>query len=312
MSSSIREKYRRDLIDDNRAQDYLFEIHIAWHFFLKGYDIKWHESDSESHSEFLVRTPEFEFNVECKRISVDASKKIRRRDFYRLAEKIIPKVERMRYSGAIDIVLMDKLHGNDEFLNKLASQVVSHVAKGTVKGVFQIVLGSLSLELIAANENPVDLYDRFNHLWERKSQQAHGAIFVRSKNGKPVDPVELTLMSDRSDRVLDGIRDRISKAAKTQLDESKPGLIACFLEGVDDLKELATDSGLQIMTNLLLAKASFSHVAAITYSSETLVERSAKSEKFFNQGLIFRNPCCTYEKAKDFQFLSGEEKDFLI
>ena len=308
MPDAVKEKYRRDLIDDNRANDYLFEIDIAWHFFQKGYELEWYENGLESHSEFLVRAPEFEFNVECKRISVDISRRIRRRDFYRLAEQLIPKIAHMGYSGAIDIVLKDKLHGNDSFLNELASQVVSEGCNGRVKGDFQIPLGSLVLELVPANGNPVDLYERLNHLWKRKSEQAHGAIFAKSQNRKPVDPVELTLMCERADNVLDGIRDRIMKA-KTQLNESKPGLIACFLAGVDDLRELAKDSGLQIMSSLLLAKETFSHIAGISYSSEPHVERSADSERFFNQALIFRNPHCRYEKAKDFQFLSGEQED---
>ncbi len=308
MPDTVREKYRKDLIDDNRANDYLFEIDIAWHFFQKGYDIKWYESGLESHSEFLVRTPEFEFNVECKRISVDISRRIRRRDFYRLAEQLIPKISKMGYSGMIDIVLKDKLHCNDKFLNELASQVVNEVNNGRLQGGFEIPFGSLVLELVSAKGNPVDLYERFNHLRRRKSEQAHGAIFAKSKDRRPVDPVELTLMCERADNVLDGIRDRIMKA-KTQLDELKPGLIACFLEGVDDLRELAKDSGLQIMSNLLLAKETFSHIAAISYSSEPLIERNAESERFFNQALIFRNQHCRCEKAKDFQFLYGEQED---
>ena len=97
--------------------------------------------------------------------------------------------------------------------------------------------------------------------------------------------------------------------AKAQLDESKPGLIACFLEGVDDLRELAKDSGLQMMSSVLLDKETFSHIAGISYSSEPLKERTTESERFFNQALIFRNPHCKYEKAKDFQFLSGEQED---
>lgn len=308
MPDAVREKYRKDLIDDNRANDYLFEIDIAWHFFQKGYDIKWYESALKSHSEFLVRAPELEFDVECKRISVDISRRIRKRDFYRLAEQLIPKISKMGYSGMIDIVLKDKLHCNDKFLNELANEAVNEVYNGRLKGGFEIPFGSLALELVPANGNPVDLYERFDHLWRRKSEQAHGAIFAKSKNGRPVDPVELTLMCERADNVLEGIRDRIMKA-KTQLDESKPGLIACFLEGVDDLRELAKDSGLQMMSSLLLTKETFSHVAGISYSSEPHIERSAESERFFNQALIFRNSHCRYEKVKDFQFLSGERED---
>ena len=45
MPDKIKAKYKKDLIDDKRAYDYLFEIQIAWHFFLKGCEIIWHEDD---------------------------------------------------------------------------------------------------------------------------------------------------------------------------------------------------------------------------------------------------------------------------
>lgn len=124
MPEKVKEKYKKDLIDDKRAYDYLFEINIAWHFFLKGCEIIWHEDDSREHSEFLVREPEFEFNVECKRISVDISRKIRRKDFYRLAEKLIPAIENQNYSGQIDIVLHDRLPSSDKYLNDLSAKII--------------------------------------------------------------------------------------------------------------------------------------------------------------------------------------------
>jgi hypothetical protein len=310
MPECIKEKYKRDLADDERAYDYLFELQIAWHFFLKGYYIKWHENDSERHSEFLVKASDFEFNVECKRISVDASRKIRRRDFYRLAEKVIPNIEDMGYFGIIDIILEDKLDRNENFLNKIVSQVCQEISNKRLNGDYKIPSGTLHLELKQTTGIPINIHDHFNDLWKRKSHQAHGVIIAKAKYGKPVDPIELTLMCNKSNKVLDGIRDTISEAGKLQLDKSKPGLIVCFLEGIDDLSELATDSGLQIMSSLLLLKDSFAHIAALCYSSEKRIEKDANTERFPNQALIYRNPLCKFEQARDFQFLSRVENKF--
>lgn len=82
------------------------------------------------------------------------------------------------------------------------------------------------------------------------------------------------------------------------------------IEGIDDLSELGTDSGLQIMTSLLLSRDELSHIAAVGYCSESIVERTANTETFFNQGIIVRNPNCKFEKAKGFQFLSEVTKKF--
>jgi len=310
MPEAIKAKYKRDLIDDERAYDYLFELQIAWHFFLKGFSIKWHEDNFKRHSEFLITTPEIEFNVECKRISVDASRKIRRRDFYRLADKVIPEIEASGYFGVVDLTIDDRLHGNENYLNNLSNQILNEISQNRVTGDFKISQGSLHLDLKPTLGMPVDIYDCFRKMWERKPHQAHGAIFARSKSNKPVDPVELTLKCNKSDNVLYGIRDRISQASKLQLDKSKPGFIACYLEGIDDLTEVATDSGLQLMSSLLLEKESFAHIAAISYSAETRIEESGMAERFYNQGLIYRNPTCMFEEARDIPFLSQVEKKF--
>ncbi|MGA8572007.1 MAG: hypothetical protein ACLP7A_15075 [Desulfobaccales bacterium] len=92
MPEKIKKEFKKNLIDDNNAINYLFEIDIAWHFLGKGCKIEWYEDDSKTHSEFLVKTSNFEFNVECKRFNVDLARKIRRKDFYRLAEKLLPAI----------------------------------------------------------------------------------------------------------------------------------------------------------------------------------------------------------------------------
>ncbi|MEA1994618.1 MAG: hypothetical protein U9N18_00465 [Campylobacterota bacterium] len=305
MPEKIKTKYKKDLIDDNHAYDFLFEIQIAWHFFLKGCEIIWHEDDSKSHSEFLVRDSNLEFNVECKRISVDISRKIRRRDFYRFAEKLLPEVEVSGFSGSIDITLKDRLHSNDKYLRDLSTQVIDKIRLGCLHGTHQIQFGSVSIDLQKANGTIIDLDQHFRKLLERKSHQSHGAIFAKSRNTQPADPVEMTIISEKTDNVLEAIKDRLSKAAKKQLDIFKPGLICCYLEGINDLTELAQNSGLQIMTNHLFSKEGLNHIAAVSYSSENIIDRFANIETYFNQGLIFRNPYCKFAKAKDYKYLSN-------
>jgi hypothetical protein len=308
MPEGTKLKYRRNLIDDSRAYDYLFEIQIAWHFFLKGYTIEWYESDSKSHPEFLVKTPELEFDVECKRISVDASRRVRRRDFYRFAEKVVPEIENMGLLGRVDIVVKDRLRSSENFLETLAGQILDEVSSSRGKGEHQIELGRVYLDVEPAKNTVVDLQVRLKAMLERKPHQAHGAIFAKSLGGKPTEPVELTLMCDRPDMVLQGIREKIAKAAM-QMDKSRPGLIACYLEGISALSELAEGSGLQLMTSLVLLKDSLSHIAAVSYSAETMMERHAGTETFFSPGLVFRNPSCHFDNIKDFRFLSEDARE---
>lgn len=310
MPERIKEKYKRDLIDDNQAFSYLFEIQIAWHFILKGCEIEWHDDDSTSHSEFLVKEPEFEFNVECKRISVDLSRKVRRKDFYRLAEKILPAIEKEGISGQIDIRLNERLHSSEKYLSDISSQVIEKITNGRLKGSHRMDFGSVDINLEKANGSIIDLNERLQSLYRRKPQNAHGVIFASSRNSEPVDAIEMTIKSEKSDNVLNGIKKTLSEAAGSQLDPKKPGIICSYLEGIEDLTELAQNSGLQIMTNLLLSKEGLEHIAAISYCSEDIINRFDNTETYFNQGLIFSNPYCKFKKAKDYKYLSNVHSEF--
>jgi hypothetical protein len=303
MPEAVKNKYRINLIDDNRSFDYLFEIQMAWHFFVKNCEIRWHDENKLKHSEFFVRASELEFNVECKRISVDIARNIRRRDFYRLAEKILPAIQKKGYSGNIDIKLIDRLHSNELSLNELKNQVINQIEIGHLNGNFELPLGLVSLKLQLAAGISVDLKEELKNLSETKPHNSHGAIFSERRDRKPIDPIRMTILSEKSDKVLDRIKERLSRA-KDQLDNYKPGIIICFLEGIDghDLINLSSKSGLQIITSLLLSKREFNHIAAISYCAETMVTKSDYDETYFNPELHFRNISCKFENARNYQF----------
>ncbi len=307
MPEKVRNKFKKDLIDENRARDYLFELQIAWHFYQNGFEIKWYEE--EKRPEFLVKTSNFDLNVECKRVSLDASRKIRRKDFYRLADKLLPKIEKHHMQGKIDIILNDKLHASDQYIDSLSHQIFDALKSYPKLQNFDIPYGSLSLDLLEQDGKPIDFDQRSHELLIRKGEDGHGALFTKEENGYPVNPLELTIRSMKANKVLLGIRDRIKKGGTKQLDPSKPGLIVCFLESSDDLDDLAKDSGLQKMSSYLLEQKGFAHIAAIGFSSEERITKQENSELLDAQSLIFRNPNCRFnDQIKDFQFLSGQTK----
>ena len=252
MPEKVKNKFKKDLLDENRAFDYLFEIYIAWHYHLKGYEIQWYEDDNSP--EFLVKTPGLDFNVECKRISSDIARKIWRRDFYRFAEILIEGLEKEKVQGSIDIELNDKLKHSNEYLNTLSSQIIDIIRQYS-KGRSTIPLGEITLNLRAKDGMAIDLKKHHANLMKRKPREAHGVIFTNSKNSKPVDPLELTILSKKNDEVLNGIKNKIQDASSKQLPKSMPGIIACFLEDISaiELQELASNSGLQKISNYILS-----------------------------------------------------------
>ncbi len=267
MPISVQNKYRRDLLDPERAFDYLFEIHIAWHFYLQGNELQWYEDDGKKHPEFLVETPNFNFNVECKKISVDISRKVKREDSHRFAQKILPEIDKQGYGGSVDVILNGRLDGGH--INTLVSEVMELIKSGNTRGEFVISLGQVSLNLNERSGKIVNVMEQIESL---STEGLHVAFLSSHKIGDNfVDPIEISLKSEKPDKVLEGIYEKVREAAKNQLNKSMPGIIVCFLEGVYDLRDLSSNSGLQLITCKLLNKEKFSHIAGIGYCSEVQI-----------------------------------------
>ncbi|MHC4540778.1 MAG: hypothetical protein ACYS74_13510 [Planctomycetota bacterium] len=304
MPPSVERKYQRDLMDIDRARDYLFEIQIAWHFYLQGNDLQWYADDGQKHPEFLVKTSDFEFNVECKRISVDISRQVKRRDFHRLVQELLPEIEKRGYAGAIDIALAGRLEGSH--VSALASDIMGLIKSGRSGGKYIIPLGQVSFKPAKKKRQLVNGVEQYEKLRMSLADQSHAAIFSSQIAGDCIiDPIVLTVKSERPDKVPDGILEKLRRAAKDQLDVSVPGIIVCFLEGVYDLRELKSDSGLQLMTSALFEKKVFSHIAAVGYSSEIHVHKLGHGETYDNQSLVFKNANCRFKEVKDYKFTSA-------
>lgn len=299
MPESIKNKYKRDLIDPDRAFDYLFEIRIAWHFYSRGNELQWYEDDGEKHPEFLVKTPDFDFNVECKKIGVDTSRKVKREDFNRLIQMVLPEVEKQGYGGNIDIILngrLDRTH-----INTLHLDILELIKSKNIKGEFEVPLGHISLNL---NEKSEKIFNVREYNESMLTDGLHVAFLSSRRDGDNlIDPIKISLKSKKPDEVLEGIYEKIYEAAKNQLNKSMPGIIVCFLEGVYDLRELSSNSGLQLMTCKLLNKDELSHIARIEYCSEKQIHRfSNNAESYDNQRLSFNNPNCKFETVKTYGF----------
>jgi len=301
MTATTQNKYKRDLLDFKNARNFLFELRIAWHFYLKGYKPEWHDDDSRQHSEFVLHTPKCDIDVECKTISVDMCRQVHRQDFYRLADALIPAVSDLGYAGRIDIILGRRLPRNH--IEALTAQIVQAVQSAAGLGCIDIDNGTISLNLREPHNSNIDLHEEYVRFHESLPDWTHGVMASLTPKG-PRDPLQVTLKSDQPDKVLDGIYKKLKTAMSNQLNRSMPGLVICFLEGIEDLRELAKDSGLQLVTSKLLNKEELSHVAGVGYSSEPWLHKHKGYDEYNNQALYFRNHECRFTEARDFDYMS--------
>ena len=302
MPSKIKEKFKIDLLDHENASAYLFELHIGWHFHKSGYEIVWYEADNQP--EFCVRTPTFSFDVECKRISFDASRKARRKDFYRFAELLLPKIKQHNLQGTIEIVLEGRLHGSNENLNGICNEVLASIKSDNLQGDFKFSQGTYFLNLNTKNKIRIDIDAEVNEIQKKHENTAHVTILADKYLDSPVDPLFLILRSQKKNSILEGIKKKIQDAAKRQLKPERPGLIACFLETIrsGDLSKLSKNSGLQIMSNNVLMKEQNKHVIALAFCGEEEYAPGEFTEKIESSVVSFTNPNCIFEEAKNFCF----------
>ena len=307
MPPKIKEKFKIDLLDNENAYAYLLEIHIAWHFHTMGYEINWYEDSNMP--EFSVKTPDLSFDVECKRISYDASRRIRKRDFYRLADLLIPKIRRLNIQGTIEIVLKGRLYGSADYLNYICNEILTKIRTDNLQGSFVFSEGEYFLNLGIRNNVQVNIKEKLSEIHKEHKNSAHVVATSYKSEDCSVDPLFLILRSQKTSSVLEGIKKKIQDAAKRQLNPEKAGLIVCFLESfnVKKIFEHATGNALHVMSNNLLIKEENRHLAALAFCAEEDYISGNFTAGFKTQVLSFKSTNCVFEKARIFPFFRDEK-----
>lgn len=303
MPSNIKNKFKKDILDDDNAVNYLFELKTAWQYYQKGHKIVWYDSINK-HPEFRVITDTLKFNVECKRISVDASRKIRRSDFYRFMEMLVPNLVDMKITGNIEIFLNSRLQSSYVTLKQVSLRIIKHIKNGNFVGNFNLEDISLKTNIVKGSNIIVDVQKRFADFYSNIPYGAHGIIVLRDFNNYPVDPLEIIVKSEKSDKYLTGIYKKLQNAISDQLSNDIPGLMVCHIPEIIDFTVLRKDSSLGNMTNKLFSKKENEHLAAVIYVSDTLFFQKFYGKSTQNPALLYRNHNCKFDKIANYQFLN--------
>lgn len=303
MPEDIKNKYRQNLLSERNCRGFLFEIDIAWHYFLKQYRIEWYKSNTDNHPEFRILSPQLDFDVECKTIGIDTFRKIRRRDFYFLMDILIPKIQKMKLTGELRLTFKDRMPQNTSKLYIISDEVIKRLE--TNNKIVDTSFGVMGLELFNNNDRPVDLVKMQYNLNQRKSPHAHALIIAGDLNDKPVNPIEIICDCEKAVDLLKGIRKKLGKAVRNQLSSERPGFLACFIPEIEDFAGLEIDSGLANMTFDLFCKEKERkrHLAAISYSSDERFSPTIYGKTSKHPGLLFRNPYCQFTESSKFDFI---------
>ena len=120
---SVRRRLMGFLLDDNAVKAFLFEVQLAIHFFHRGHDVQFMDLEDKAHYDLLVSNGSEEIEVECKRKSADAGRKINRADFYLLADILFARLHQINKRFVVLVESEGPMGGNTSLFYEIANAI---------------------------------------------------------------------------------------------------------------------------------------------------------------------------------------------
>jgi hypothetical protein len=294
-SEKLRHALKGPVLDDDTARSLLFEVDVATNFFTRGYDVEFMDMEAKANYDLLISDGKISLEIECKRKSADAGRKIARSDFYLLADILFSRLLETRKRFLVNLTSDSRMGSDQSAFQKLGDeigkQVDNHAGCGQIGHIrFEIKYLPSNIR-INSDEEAAKILAPY---W---SGSAHFGI-LSGKNTTVIIKGEST----QQDKVLKAIYEELKHGA-TQFSKTRPALLACFIEDIDDTAwaELAQKSGLQIMTHRLFSSSDRAHLWRVVYSSDrTPVKRYENNIEFHATTLSWENPSCKFSMPKSF------------
>jgi hypothetical protein len=261
-SPAVLNRVKGSVLDDESVKGFLFELDIAIHFLRLGYDVKFADLEGIGQYDLLVCDGETELEVECKRKSIDAGRKIKKGDFYLLADILFEELKDSARRFAVFIRSEGRMGANQDLYRSLA-KTVQDLLNGESGAAY---LGNLEVKIAPL---PEDLQVRS----EAEARVIFGQFQSTFSYYAVLSGRETTIIigceSAEPNKVLDAIYDELKRGA-SQLSGDRPALLGCLIEEVEDKdwKELQGGSGLQAVAARLLDNPMRRHVNLLAFSSD--------------------------------------------
>ena len=273
MHSSIpewkRKEFRSRILTDNILAPVLFEIDCAAHFFMSGYDIRWFEIPQEKG----IRTPEFiaigdqtEIEVECKAKKADSGRRIERATFYRLADTLIPVIQKKGLCGDIFLTIPARLPHTISWQTEAAKVLGEQIKPGVT--IITLPEGEqFRCELKPTNGSEILIQDLQKRISENSTPYSHYALYSNRNNNILIDPIIFKLESEKKDAFLDDVLESL-RDAEGQFTGKRAAIISCMVPEIDSFEGLQTNSAIQVMTYTFFERYARPFINAVSYVSD--------------------------------------------
>jgi hypothetical protein len=239
------------------------EMEIAQRLLGDGYDIEFPDLEGTAQYDLRFSDGDFSAEVECKSLSVDAGRKIHRKDFYRFLDNIGPELVERASAGQREVIVVtleDRLPADNNSQSELRAAILEMTLQGSAAqlqgGFFQLEREDFAVRLATA---PLDSQSGFHAACKAAfGQNCHvsGAIAEAG--------ICLVVMrSERKDDTSKPWLEAMKKAA-SQFSGTCPGFIAVQFDDImtADLLSPHLRERAGILSYALFTHYGASHVAA--------------------------------------------------
>jgi hypothetical protein len=250
---------------ENSLAPIVHEMTVACHLMNRHWDVEFHDLEEGGGFDYFARNGLGAIEVECKRASADAGRKIHRDEFGRFAGPLLPALWEFAPRGTADLVHMrikDRLPKGEPDLLPLrkaafdAMNTTSAISGDTFKvDIAKVGLSHPSFGDEAVMRKEVERYLGTKHFH-----------LIYAVKGAHVTALAVT--SDKGDRILSHIYGQLKHAAE-QFSRQRPAVVWTYIEGVqpEEWEGLIGDTALQRMSNRYMLGQARQHVFSMAYSS---------------------------------------------
>lgn len=264
-----KDEFRSRLLSDDHPDDVLFELDTAADYYGMGYDITWIEPESiegKQTTEFIAYAGDIEFEVECKSKEADAGRKIERAAFYRLADLVVPVIQKKGLCGKVSITVPKRLPTDNPWRSGIVDvlkeecepKVHCFIHEGDVR---------IDIDLSRASHKALSLNSLYRSIDLQSQPYAHHVIAGKKTYSEIVSPVILRVESATRDEFLANVLISLRKANR-QFSGNSSGIICCHLPEIESFEGLEKDSSLKTMTAKFFEKHANPYIYTVSYVSE--------------------------------------------
>ena len=234
LASGSVQRLKSVLMDDETISSFLFELDIATHFFRRGLDVRFADLEDIGRFDLLVSDGNSELEVECKTKTADAGRKITRANFALLCDLMTAELAPLRDHMAVLFKCDGRLSGSQDFFYQVAEHIKSCRARQQTIGR----VGNLNFDMRSL---PAGIRIRTGEemIAARPADWPDSHFFCHSG---PDTTLMIGCESTDKDRVLKAIYEDLKHGAE-QLSGTRPSILACRLEDIDDEQDMDTIKG---------------------------------------------------------------------